>query len=623
MENDFTKKDDVYDPNFSIDGSNTEKLDMYGVWLKNKKVSDQSDKMDFSELGDMEDDSDENTMNFDDAFSDTLLADEQGNDHDDTAEIDEFKNLHKEDDSETVLDGDSEETPGEEDFESLDLDDFFDDSEAETAPDAEHTDADEPAEIIDLDFLEEDEPEADTEKAPAGLESFNEISLEDFEDETITDDSSETHDELEPLDDLASSEEDKTHETEVHKIPDSFDISVTVDDEENKTLNPAELSSQPVDDSDDIPIFDSVSKPAEEKSVPADKTTFFDDVKALEQDLLAEQKAQQDDTAQDAGMQRASSASAVHSNDKATALLIKIAHEISDLKEELNNLKAGLAAQSAVGHETKDAPAAAAQTAEASNAKHEQTVGGSGFFSDDDTDETIALTGDELNNILITADFTEEKNTEEDEAQSQETVEAKTVPTMDDALDGKAVFDIEPAPVTSVAEDLSYLDNPEIGEEELAMGDDEENPFTPPQKQEIEVPHEEMDADHLQRYAADADQQAEDLTIHELDTDEQHTEPVLELDSPEDIPELPVEEDSGASIPVEKQETLLQSASQIVNSTQGKTVSISVELKNDIKSVLAYMDQLLEALPEKKIEEFARSEYFETYKHLFEELGIS
>ena len=46
-------------------------------------------------------------------------------------------------------------------------------------------------------------------------------------------------------------------------------------------------------------------------------------------------------------------------------------------------------------------------------------------------------------------------------------------------------------------------------------------------------------------------------------------------------------------------------------------------LKNEIKSVLAYMDQLLESLPEEKIEEFAKSEYFDTYKRLFEELGIS
>ena len=50
---------------------------------------------------------------------------------------------------------------------------------------------------------------------------------------------------------------------------------------------------------------------------------------------------------------------------------------------------------------------------------------------------------------------------------------------------------------------------------------------------------------------------------------------------------------------------------------------ISSELKDEIKSVLSYMDQLLESLPEEKIEEFAKSEYFETYKKLFKDLGIS
>jgi hypothetical protein len=34
------------------------------------------------------------------------------------------------------------------------------------------------------------------------------------------------------------------------------------------------------------------------------------------------------------------------------------------------------------------------------------------------------------------------------------------------------------------------------------------------------------------------------------------------------------------------------------------------------------MDQLLESLPDDKIEEFARSEYFDTYKKLFKELGL-
>jgi hypothetical protein len=49
---------------------------------------------------------------------------------------------------------------------------------------------------------------------------------------------------------------------------------------------------------------------------------------------------------------------------------------------------------------------------------------------------------------------------------------------------------------------------------------------------------------------------------------------------------------------------------------------IPSSIKNELKTVLSYMDQLLESLPEEKIEEFAKSEYFETYKKLFEELGL-
>jgi hypothetical protein len=45
-------------------------------------------------------------------------------------------------------------------------------------------------------------------------------------------------------------------------------------------------------------------------------------------------------------------------------------------------------------------------------------------------------------------------------------------------------------------------------------------------------------------------------------------------------------------------------------------------IKNELKTVLSYMDQLLESLPEEKIEEFAKSEYFDTYKKLFKELGL-
>ncbi|AEF80305.1 hypothetical protein [Leadbettera azotonutricia] len=49
---------------------------------------------------------------------------------------------------------------------------------------------------------------------------------------------------------------------------------------------------------------------------------------------------------------------------------------------------------------------------------------------------------------------------------------------------------------------------------------------------------------------------------------------------------------------------------------------IPSHLKQELKTVLSYMDQLLESLPDEKIEEFARSQYFDTYKKLFKELGL-
>jgi hypothetical protein len=46
------------------------------------------------------------------------------------------------------------------------------------------------------------------------------------------------------------------------------------------------------------------------------------------------------------------------------------------------------------------------------------------------------------------------------------------------------------------------------------------------------------------------------------------------------------------------------------------------KIQEELKTVLSYMDRLLESLPEEKIEEFAKSEYFDTYKKLFEDLGL-
>ncbi|MDR1100168.1 MAG: hypothetical protein LBL28_06765 [Treponema sp.] len=59
-----------------------------------------------------------------------------------------------------------------------------------------------------------------------------------------------------------------------------------------------------------------------------------------------------------------------------------------------------------------------------------------------------------------------------------------------------------------------------------------------------------------------------------------------------------------------------------VSLSDDEGLDIPTGIKQELRTVLSYMDQLLESLPEDKIEEFARSEYFDTYKKLFKELGL-
>ena len=104
-------------------------------------------------------------------------------------------------------------------------------------------------------------------------------------------------------------------------------------------------------------------------------------------------------------------------------------------------------------------------------------------------------------------------------------------------------------------------------------------------------------------------------------------EPVI---SEEEVAEEEVEEEvsSGASFAeVDNLDNTL-SESNLAYLDKQNEVNVSdnaanTDLKQDIKSVLLYMDQLLENLPEDKIVEFAKSDEFVTYKKLFSELGLS
>jgi hypothetical protein len=49
-----------------------------------------------------------------------------------------------------------------------------------------------------------------------------------------------------------------------------------------------------------------------------------------------------------------------------------------------------------------------------------------------------------------------------------------------------------------------------------------------------------------------------------------------------------------------------------------QTAQMPDVLYQDMKKLLAYLDRLLESLPEEKIDQFARSEYFDLYRKVFE-----
>ncbi|MDY2755406.1 MAG: hypothetical protein SOU88_03110 [Candidatus Treponema excrementipullorum] len=105
----------------------------------------------------------------------------------------------------------------------------------------------------------------------------------------------------------------------------------------------------------------------------------------------------------------------------------------------------------------------------------------------------------------------------------------------------------------------------------------------------------------------------EEETEHLQELEEEPVEPILAESYGFETPD--VKEDVSS-----ENESVPQSEEVAV---ENQISEIPQDLKQDIKSVLVYMDQLLDSLPEEKIAEFARSEHFELYKKLFNELGLS
>jgi pilus assembly protein FimV len=123
---------------------------------------------------------------------------------------------------------------------------------------------------------------------------------------------------------------------------------------------------------------------------------------------------------------------------------------------------------------------------------------------------------------------------------------------------------------------------------------------------------------------------ADDLEMGELEsvTDEGAAESGTEKEI-----EIAFESEPDAVSDAESAEVLdLEPAEQVLDAEEvsepdaapaaKKDGGIPAHLQDEIRTVLKYMDHLLEALPDEKIKEFASSDYFVMYKKLFEDLGL-
>ncbi len=361
-------------------------------------------------------------------------------------------------------------------------------------------------------------------------------------------------------------------------------------------------------------------------------------------------------------------------------ILEKIERDLNQIKAEIQSLKNELAGigkgRTAAGKvEVKPAPADS-----------------DGFFQKGE-DETIALTGDELDNILNTADVTEEMagpeetlesleeelpelpelgEQEQEEPKGEQIMELGSLDLEEEEIPAAETEGKEEGLVSEEEknieieigekggleeEELGFEEQPEEGLDEISLEGLEEGELDVSEdlelgeEAELEAGTEELEELSLEEPTLDE--------AGEPSLEEEQVEPLLEEAGTEELEELSLEElpDIEAAEALGEDETAVEELDELEAEEGGAaelelaaedlavpqesvdleiaefqeagepesraaTEALPSDLQSDIKSVLSYLDQLLEALPEDKIKEFAQSEYFGIYKRLFEELGL-
>lgn len=240
--------------------------------------------------------------------------------------------------------------------------------------------------------------------------------------------------------------------------------------------------------------------------------------------------------------------------------------------------------------------------------------------------------GDDINAAFEEADATE-SDIIDDSLAAKDAYEQEINKNIDNESEAPADFE-EPA-IGECISDENAAEDPAVVEPltENAEGTAVEEPAIPTIEKNVAMteeasPAEENYEQEINKTIDDEFKEPVDFEepiIEDAVSDENTAEPIVAEPLPEDAEETSVEEPTIAE--TLSDENAVEEASSDENEKtqidQTQQTSIPKNLKEEVISVLSYMDQLLENLPEEKITEFAKSEHFATYKKLFDELGLS
>ena len=565
MSDQVEKYDEFGDLSLSVGKDENSNLDEYGVWIKKKPNTDE--EMDLNELH-----SDDGGASVAEEGKKDVPFDFDGLDENDSSCVDSLEKELKE--TEQVSDVSSSSS----DFDDVDMSNFFTDLGSSVEIEESTKKEDEEALKMDLNFdtvdsYVDEENKDDLDDILNITDSSSDPELDDF----LSDLNSSTSPSISKVssDSVDNfTEENVEFDVYADENQDFSNIGQTTDSEESVVL-PVPVSE--IDETtkekkieDSVIIKNTIVEPEnieeireENRKVMGEegvkKEDSFNDIEALANDLTSGVSSIANNFVASSG-----TSISVEGIDKITDLLTDIVKEISSLKNEISTLKAASRFVHDDEHSSSD-----------KNVEQEEATG---FFKDEDTDEAIALTGDELNNILITADFTEE-----DEPST------KVADTVDEDMGTCEVCSDDGQ--ESIEDDFSS--EKDVDFDDITLENSKLDDFVIP---------EELDYSMLNNDDEVASTEGSDMSY----LDEKNTEDEVSVDIPE-TQEISVEES--------------QNEADFSNVESSETLPSNI--KKDVKSVLAYMDQLLESLPEDKMKEFAESEYFEMYNRLFSELGIS